>query len=128
MRSNKHERVVDKVELMHAAPIHAQIRFSTGRKATVSLRDIAFITERQFCLPENCSAFKESLSPNDKDDKCDYIIKISDPSFTLSPCKESLTAGDNLPIRSTTNQLISRPNDKGVSVRNDDNRLSADPV
>ena len=124
-RSSKHEPVVDKVELMHATPTYAQVRFPTGREATVSLRDIAPITERQVISPEKCSTFEESISPNAKDDKCDNAIETSNPSSILSPSKKNFTADDNLPTNSTTNRLTC--NDKDVGVRND-NRHSADPV
>jgi len=52
VRNSKHEPLVDKVELLHATPTYVQLRFSTGREANVSLRDIAPVTEHQSFSPE----------------------------------------------------------------------------
>jgi len=37
----KYDLVVEEVDLVHATPSYASVRFPTGREATVSLRDIA---------------------------------------------------------------------------------------
>ena len=41
LRSSKYDPIVDEVELVHATPNYAQIRFPSGRESTVPLRDIA---------------------------------------------------------------------------------------
>lgn len=45
VRSSKNEPLVDEVELIHATPSYAKVRFPTGKEATVSLRDIAPIAQ-----------------------------------------------------------------------------------
>jgi len=44
-RSSKYDPIVDEVELVHATPNYAQIRFPSGRESTVPLRDIAPVGE-----------------------------------------------------------------------------------
>ena len=41
IRQNKHEPLVQKVQLTEANPMYARVRFSGGREANVSLRDLA---------------------------------------------------------------------------------------
>ena len=41
VRRSKHDPLVDQVELIHATPSYAKVRFPSGREATVSLRDVA---------------------------------------------------------------------------------------
>ena len=45
LRSSKYDPIVDEVELVHATPNYAQIRFLSGRESTVPLRDIASVGE-----------------------------------------------------------------------------------
>ena len=46
VRANKHESLVDEVELVHATSSYAKVRFPSGRETSVSLRDIAPTNER----------------------------------------------------------------------------------
>ena len=48
VRSSKYDTDVEKVELIHATPSYARVKFSNGREATVSLRDIAPVGESNF--------------------------------------------------------------------------------
>ena len=41
MRSSKHDDLVDEVELTHANPTYAHIRYRDGRESSVSLTDLA---------------------------------------------------------------------------------------
>ena len=41
VRSSKHDDLVEEVELTHANPSYAHIRYSDGRESTVSLADLA---------------------------------------------------------------------------------------
>ena len=50
VRANKHEPLVDEVELVHAALSYANVRFPGGRETSVSLRDIAPTNERNLYL------------------------------------------------------------------------------
>ena len=45
-----HERLVDEVELVHATPSYAKVRFPSVRETSVSLRDIASTNERNLYL------------------------------------------------------------------------------
>nr|XP_026689480.1 uncharacterized protein LOC104265567 [Ciona intestinalis] len=41
VRSSKYDPLVEEVQLVHATPNYAQVRYKDGREATVSLRDVA---------------------------------------------------------------------------------------
>ena len=45
LRSYKYDPTLDEVELVHATPNYAEIRFPSGRESTVPLRDIAPVGE-----------------------------------------------------------------------------------
>ena len=47
-RQSKFEQQVEKADLIHATPQYARVRFGSGREATVSLRDVAPIPDRDW--------------------------------------------------------------------------------
>ena len=47
--SIKNESIFEEVELIQATPSYARVRMAHGRKATVSLRDVAPIGDRRKC-------------------------------------------------------------------------------
>jgi len=59
LRSSKYDPIVDEVELVHATPNNAQIRFPSGRESTLPLRDIALVGEFETGSPEQNEAKAE---------------------------------------------------------------------
>ena len=49
---SKYDPVVEEVDLVHATPSYARVRFPTGRETTVSLRDIAPSRQPITCSPD----------------------------------------------------------------------------
>jgi len=58
--SSKYDPIVDEVELVHATPNYAQIRFPSSRESTVPLRDIAPVGEFEPGSPEQNEANAEA--------------------------------------------------------------------
>jgi len=59
LRSSKYDPIVDEVDLVHATPNYAQIRFPSGRESTGPLRDIALVSEFETGSPEQKEANAE---------------------------------------------------------------------
>ena len=51
--TSKHEPLVDEVELIHATPNYVRIRLPNGHEKTVTLRDIAPVSEKQYYANDN---------------------------------------------------------------------------
>jgi len=49
---SKYDPVVEEIDLVHATPSYARVRFPTGRETTVSLRDIAPSRQAITCSPD----------------------------------------------------------------------------
>ena len=82
VRSSKNDPLVEEVELIHATPSYAKVRFPTGREATVSLRDIAptaqtFNQQNQTTTSAETINFQETAG-NDLIDVLDRSANIPD--------------------------------------------------
>ena len=63
VRTSKHEPLVDEVELIQATPNYARVRLPNGHEKTVTLRDIAPVSEKQYYVHDNFQS--ERLTSNE---------------------------------------------------------------
>ena len=75
VRSSKNDPLIDEVELIHATPSYAKVRFPTGREATVSLRDIA-PTAQSFEQQNQTTSNAETVNFEETDEN--NVVDISD--------------------------------------------------
>jgi len=76
---SKYDPVVEEVDLVHATPYYARLRFPTGRETTVSLRDIAPSRQAITFSPDgsenlvNCEANAEASDFSDASYACNEV-------------------------------------------------------
>ena len=104
IRSSKHDPLVDEVELLHATPNYAQVRFPSGRESTVPVRDIApFVNENvisnDISLNENAPLNTPGVSTFDSPCNLSDVVN-SPPSIVNSP--EPVTPINNETTPSTS--------------------------
>jgi len=91
---SKFDSVVEEVDLVHATPSYARVRFPTGRETTVSLRDIAPSRQPITCSPDgsgtltNRAANADSSELPDASYTCNRVCDIGetpdDSDFTIA--------------------------------------------
>ena len=96
-RSSKYEPLVEKVDLIHATPQYAHVRYKDGRETSVSLRDVAPIHLENKSDPLS-PLTKENLIPRYNEPVFEDS-PTSIPSEDITPHKEAL-ALENTPIKS----------------------------
>lgn len=93
-RSSKYEPLVDEVQLVHATPNYAQVRYQDGREATVSLRDVAPFPQSDIHLvnPET-----HQFGGNENIDATPNIVTdaLSTPTDAIPIVDNSSTCLDN---------------------------------
>ena len=83
VRHNKHDDLVEEVELKHANPSYARIRYNDGRESSVSLDDLAPCprtppnTENIEIINEN-DDLKTTDSINNKEEFVRNTVEVSD--------------------------------------------------
>ena len=86
-RTSKYDSPVEKVEVLNCNPQYAEVRFSSGRESTVSLRDLAPFTvdtiENQ-PNPPNDKSLRDSISIPDSITPVNNVIPIASPEIRRS--------------------------------------------
>ena len=111
-RNNKHEPLVDEVELLEANPQYAHIRKSDGREATVSLKHLApkdsgHTESPQGDIPVNLPISTQPGSQSPRDNDCDLRIPVDLPIPT-QPGSQSPKDNHELPSQQTMNNTVER--------------------
>ena len=83
VQKNTNQYIVIEVELVHATPSYARIRFSSGQEATVTLRDVARLGHK--------SAFNRNSSETDDEFEHVFLFNCSDASDTVNCSAMKLT-------------------------------------
>ena len=89
VRTSKHKPLVDEIELLHAAPNYATVRLPNGYEKSVTLRDIAPVSEKQYYANDNF----QSERPTSNETKIQNQKEENPPS---SPSLEDQQNNDNL--------------------------------
>ena len=111
-RNNKHEPLVDEVELLEANPQYAHIRKSDGSEATVSLKHLApkgsgYTESPQGDIPVNLPTSTQPGSQSPRDNDCDLRIPVDLPIPT-QPGSQSPKDNHELPSQQTMNNTVER--------------------
>ena len=96
-RSSKYEPLVEKVDLIHATPQYAHVRYKDGRETSVSLRDVVPIPLENKFDPLSPLMEENSIPRNDEAVFEDSPTSI--PSEDITPHEEALEP-ENTPIKS----------------------------
>ena len=68
-RTSKHEPLVDEVELIHATPNYARVRLPNGHEKTVTLRDIAPMSEKRYYANDSFQSERPTSSETEIQDQ-----------------------------------------------------------
>ena len=96
-RSSKYEPLVEKVDLIHATPQYALVRYKDGRETSVSLKNVAPISLENKSDPLSHLTEENSIPRNDEAVFEDSPTSI--PNEDITPHEEAL-ALENTPIKS----------------------------
>ena len=83
VQTNTNQYIVVEVELVHATPSYARIRFSSSQEATVTLRDVALLGHK--------SAFNRNFSETDYKFEHVFLFNCSDASDIVNRRAMKLT-------------------------------------
>ena len=119
-RSSKYEPLVDEVQLIHATPNYAQVQYKDGREATVPLRDVAPVPDKDMLQVDGDT--RQPVEGRNADETPNPVADVDPngpetPDDNASTCDNNSTAngpadvnGASQELRRSTRQ--SRPPDR----------------
>ena len=69
VRTNQHEPLVDEVELIHATPNYTKVRLPNSHEKTITLCDIAPVSEKQHYANDNFQSERRTSSETENQDQ-----------------------------------------------------------